>query len=468
MITALVATAADEQSLSIYAPQAYFTVSLLDRGGRQYVPLLEVLAPLGATDVRQDGDKWKLRFNNTDSEFKARKTKAKVNRWTIELAGPFLLDNGRGLVPLHSLGTILTRLLSQVEVREAARRVFIGGAATQFREEFQPAGPKLMLHFSAPVNPTIATEPGRMRMVFARDPLIGAEATRSLDDKIIRAIGFSEHDGVAEITISSSAPLMASFGDHDRTITVSPAPQAHAQGPPSLPPAPPSAPSAPAGQTAQAPTPASPATGAPLVRPRATVVIDPGHGGDDRGAALSETLAEKDVTLAWARRLRSALEQHGVPAALLRDSDVALSFDDRAALANAARPLVFISLHAGNTGSGVRIYTAHLADAGVRPAVFLPWNSAQAAYLDSSRAVAGSIAEEMSKRSVPAGTAPVLMRPLNNVTAAAVAIEVMPPTADVMGLMSAGYQQAVCTAIADGVAAAIKPAPHPNPAGGPQ
>jgi N-acetylmuramoyl-L-alanine amidase len=186
------------------------------------------------------------------------------------------------------------------------------------------------------------------------------------------------------------------------------------------------------------------------------VVIDPGHGGDDRGAALSASLAEKDVTLVWARRLRAALEQKGITAMLLRDGDTSLSSDQRAALANAARPQVFVSLHAGSTGSGVRIYTAHLGETGPRVGSFLPWDTAQAAFLDASRALAGSVAAEMHKHEIPAGTAPVFVRPLNNIAASAVAIEVMPPTADIAGLMTTGYQQSVCAAIAEGIAAVGK------------
>jgi N-acetylmuramoyl-L-alanine amidase len=198
------------------------------------------------------------------------------------------------------------------------------------------------------------------------------------------------------------------------------------------------------------------------VHARATVVIDPGHGGDDRGAALSETLAEKDVTLAWARRLRAALDQKGIPATILREGDTSLTFDQRAALTNAARPLFFVTLHAGTTGAGVRIYTAHLGESAQRAGSFLPWDTAQAAFLEGSRALAGSVAAEMTKRSIPVGTAPVSLRPLNNVAASAVAIEIMPPAGDVAGLMNATYQQSICVAIADGIAGVAKPAPHPG------
>ncbi|MGA2000589.1 MAG: N-acetylmuramoyl-L-alanine amidase [Terriglobales bacterium] len=453
-IAALAATAADDKRLSIYTPQSSYAVNVLDHDGHEYVPLLDVLTPLGPATARQDGDKWKLRFRDTESEFKTGKTKAKVNRTNVKLSAPFVIDNGRGLVPLHSVALVLSRLVpATLDFREPARRMLIGSAPTQFTAELQPAGGKLVLHFSAPVNPAISTESGKLRMIFSREPVIALAGTQAFDDKVIRAANFSEHDGVAELLIHTGAPVMASFSDQNRTITIAPVPQVRAQAPaPS--PAPPSPP--PTSPTASAPAPGAPEA-AQVTHPRATVVIDPGHGGDDRGAALSATLAEKDVTLAWARRLRAALEQKGIPATLLRDADNALTSDQRAAIANAARPLVFITLHAGTTGSGVRVYTAHLGESAPRAGSFLPWDTAQSAFLDGSRALAGSVVAEITKREIPVATAPVVLRPLNNIAASAIAIEIMPPAADVAGLTSAAYQQTVCAAIAEGVAGSTKP-----------
>jgi N-acetylmuramoyl-L-alanine amidase len=464
-IAALTATAADDKRLSIYTPQTSFAVNVLERDGREYVALLDVLSSLGSAAAYQDGEKWKVRFNKTDSEFKEGRTKAKVHRKNVELSAPFLIESGRGLVPLHSFALVLSRLVAAtVEVREPARRVFIGGAATQFTAELQPAGPKLVLHFSAPVNPAISTEPGRLRMVFAREPVVAPAGTQALDDKVIRAVNFSEHDGVAELLIQSGAPVLATFSDQGRTIIIAPLPQTRAQA---VAPSPPStAPPSPTSPTGPAPAQVAPEA-AQVAPPRATVVIDPGHGGDDRGAALSATLAEKDVTLAWARRLRAALEQKGIPATLLRDGDTPLTSDQRAAVANAARPLVFISLHAGTTGTGVRVYTAQLGESAPRPSGFLPWDTAQSAFLDGSRTLAGSVVAEITKRGIAVATAPVLLRPLKNIAASAIAIEIMPPAAEVAGLTSAAYQQTVCAAIAEGVAGSSKPlASRASAAGG--
>jgi hypothetical protein len=87
-------------------------------------------------------------------------------------------------------------------------------------------------------------------------------------------------------------------------------------------------------------------------------VIDASHGGDDRGAALSDKLAEKDVTLALARRLRQELEARGMSTMVLRDSDANLTLDQRAIFTNTAHPVIYVALHAASDGNGVRLYTA--------------------------------------------------------------------------------------------------------------
>ena len=443
-LAALLAPAQQEKRLTVYSPQTSYSVGVVDRQGREYVGVLDLLGPLGPVSTRQDGETWKLRFDSAEAEFKAGRTKAKLRDKTVELGAPFLQDKERGLIPLASVASVLSRLSAMpVKFHESARRVFLGNVGTQFTAEPQKAPPALVLHFSARVNPTIATEPGRLRMIFSREPLLAPASIPPFDDKLITGASFSERNGAAELTLAASAPLMATFSDEGRTITISAAPVVRAQAaPPPAAPAPPAA--APPAATTPAPEPP---------RPRFLVVIDPGHGGDDRGAMLVENLAEKDVTLAWARRLRAALERQGIGVLLLRDSDAALTSEQRAALANAAHPAAFLSLHAGTASRAVRLYTAHLPDSTRKPGAFLPWDAAQASFLDSSRSLAGSIAAELSKRNLQVTTAPVFMRPLNNIAAAAIAVEVTAPAGEVLALQAPEYQQSICAAVADGIAA---------------
>jgi len=76
-----------------------------------------------------------------------------------------------------------------------------------------------------------------------------------------------------------------------------------------------------------------------------TVVIDPGHGGKDSGAVRGK-LKEKTVNLDIARRLKRRLETRRIKVVMTRDKDVWLDLDTRVAIANKAKPDLFISIHA--------------------------------------------------------------------------------------------------------------------------
>ncbi len=85
---------------------------------------------------------------------------------------------------------------------------------------------------------------------------------------------------------------------------------------------------------------------APVLRPFQTVVLDPGHGGNDPGAIGVGKLREKDVTLRLAKMLRPKLEEKGFRVVMTRENDRALSLEERTAIAEAARGDLFVSLHA--------------------------------------------------------------------------------------------------------------------------
>jgi N-acetylmuramoyl-L-alanine amidase len=76
-----------------------------------------------------------------------------------------------------------------------------------------------------------------------------------------------------------------------------------------------------------------------------TVVLDPGHGGDNEGTKSPGGLVEKDVTLDIALRLSDLLRASGYQVVLTREQDSSLSLRDRADLANAKRGDIFVSIH---------------------------------------------------------------------------------------------------------------------------
>jgi N-acetylmuramoyl-L-alanine amidase len=85
----------------------------------------------------------------------------------------------------------------------------------------------------------------------------------------------------------------------------------------------------------------------PSVLPLAlhTVVLDPGHGGENEGTVSPTGLIEKEVTLDVAQRVQSLLESYSYKVVMTRRRDVDFSLKQRAELANEARGDIFVSIH---------------------------------------------------------------------------------------------------------------------------
>jgi N-acetylmuramoyl-L-alanine amidase len=450
-----------QNQLTVYSPRTSYSVPLLDMNGQPYAGLVELLEPLGSVDARVDGKKYKLHFTPPDGhplelQFTGGKDKGKVRGNGYKLPANFVLQNGRGYVPLSVTNQIISRLLgSETELHPAARRLFIGNVQLRYTVELHKDNPsRLLLGFSSPVNPTIATEPGRVRLTFRREPIVSSGPENvPYSDPLISGVNFSEHDGLAELDVTGTAAMMANFADGGKTIIITGAPAAATvtqEAPAPLPPAP-------ANTQNPAPQPRPPAA------PRFLVLIDPAHGGNDIGAAITPSLPEKDVVLALARRVQHQLANRGIAAGLLRNSDVAITLDQRATWTNAARPALYIALHAANTGQGVHVFTAMLPAANLSPQGFLPWDTAQAAFLDLSGSVAGSVAAELESRKLPNATLLAPLRPMNNIAAPAIAVEIAPPAGEVDEIASPAYQEQVAQSIAAGVAAVRAKLPEVRP-----
>jgi N-acetylmuramoyl-L-alanine amidase len=442
----------EEKRLSVYTSTANYSLTVKEKNGVDYVGLLELLEPLGSVGVRADSRVWRLSYNGVDSEFTAGKTRARVQGQTFDLPAAFLVENGRGFVSLSSLPALLQRFMgAPVNFHEASRRLFIDNAGVHFTAQVNKTNPPiLVMNFSAPVNPTIATEPGKLLMVFTREPLVApGSQTLTFDSPAIPSATFQENNGSAEIAVNGPVPLFASFSNGGRTISIAPAPQAapRAQVPAAQPavPVPSGGPSSPA-SGGVAPTAVNPSSA------QYFVVVDASHGGSERGAALSDQLVEKDVTLAFASRLRQQLQAHGFTTLMLREGDTTMSLEQRANMANAAHPAIYICLHAASQGSGVRLYTALLPAGSEGRGPFLDWNTAQSGFRAGSQAAESSLAVELGKRQIAVRSLLAPLRPLNNITAAAVAIEIA-PGGKLADLNSAAYQQLVAESVTAGIEA---------------
>jgi len=187
--------------------------------------------------------------------------------------------------------------------------------------------------------------------------------------------------------------------------------------------------------------------------PRFLVLIDPAHGGEDNGAAIAPDAPEKDVVLSLARRLQRELTNKGIASSLMRNSDTAISLEQRAVTANAARPALYVALHAANSGHGVHVFTAMVDAISASSRDFLPWDNAQSAYLESSMAVAGSVAAELEARKLPNIVLTAPLRPMSNIAAPAIALEMAPPGENVTDIWKPAYQEQIAQSVAAGIAA---------------
>jgi N-acetylmuramoyl-L-alanine amidase len=151
------------------------------------------------------------------------------------------------------------------------------------------------------------------------------------------------------------------------------------------------------------PTPQQPPQ--PSAQALPTVVLDPAHGGTDEGAHGSGGILEKDIVLTLAQTVASQLEQNGMRVVMTRQSDQTLSFEQRAALANAQSNAIFIALHVGSTGTMGTAYVYYFDFSqvvGNQPETaasgWVRWDHAQSRWQSLSQRLAQLVQVEISER----------------------------------------------------------------------
>lgn len=154
-----------------------------------------------------------------------------------------------------------------------------------------------------------------------------------------------------------------------------------------------------------------------------TVVIDPGHGGSDKGSNWHGVF-EKKLSLDLAKRVQRLLKAKGVSTVLTRTSDKYVSLDDRAAIANRKQHFIFVSLHFN--GHRNTSYT------GIE-SFYYPGSS-------KGRRLAGKIQHELGKRihTKNRGIKPARLKVLRLTKGPAVLIE--------CGFLSNGWERDRCNA----------------------
>jgi N-acetylmuramoyl-L-alanine amidase len=189
---------------------------------------------------------------------------------------------------------------------------------------------------------------------------------------------------------------------------------------------------------------------------RNVIVLDPSHGGVDSGARIGNSTLEKNVTLAFAFRLRSLLMARGFTVVLTRDSDAAtepsnpsnpLTLDDRAGIANHGRAAACLLLHATGRGTGVHLYSSEL-DAAPGLVPLLPWLTAQAAWVPASQALEQQLGAALGRSHIGLVSSAASIRPLDSLTCPALVVELAPETDNPLSITDAGYQERVAAAMA--------------------
>lgn len=128
---------------------------------------------------------------------------------------------------------------------------------------------------------------------------------------------------------------------------------------------------------------------------RRVIVIDPGHGGQSKGAVGPGGTLEKNVTFQLANLLADRLRP-GYRVVLTRTGDYAMSPADRSAVANNQKAGLFISLHAASSFSHtVNRVSVYYYQADTPPPASgqvtegpVPWDEIQSAFREKSNLLA--------------------------------------------------------------------------------
>lgn len=447
LILALVTTMSGQDSppstpLTLVSRDARRTIPTSLQNGREIVAL-DDLATLFQLSVKEDA----LAGGVTVS-YRGRTIVASADRPIVSVEGrvvslpaPMVRSGRRWMVPIEFISSALAPIYDQrIELRRASRLVILGDVRL----------PRVTASIDSPGPPTRATieitpaaavavnaDPGRMQVRIDADGLdFSASAMSGLIDRI--RVGDQPNTLLIDTNGTGRATVTTANNVARVLIEVAPATTSESRAPGAAP-----------GAT---PTPApSPAPDAPIPDPRAviaatrtwqTIVIDPGHGGDDVGVRSAKGVEEKQLTLDIARRLRAMVESRlGLRVILTREDDRALGLDERASVANNGKANLLISLHVNGsrvpdtagaevlhlqldreTAEVVRAATAEGAalptiGGTVRRLDLIPWDLAQARHLDQSSVLASVLQEEL-QRQVPMSGHPIRQAPMRLLAAA--------------------------------------------------
>jgi N-acetylmuramoyl-L-alanine amidase len=401
---------------------------------------------------------------------------ASVSGRLVSLPAPPVRENRSWFLPLDFIPRALGPALgTRLDLRRPSRLIVVGDLRVpRISARAEQAGVGVRLTFDlAPATPhTVTQEANRLQIRFEADALDAALPASPVAD-VVQAIRLADTGTVIVIDLG---PRFASFrssdapGDRGAGRIVIDVMGATTEASPT-PPTPSSTPT---------PPPADPPLfGGPAGGLR-TIVVDAGHGGDEQGARGPKGSAEKDVTLAVARRLKAAIESRlGARVILTRDGDQSVGLDERAAVANNNKADLFISLHANASvrgiATGAEVFYLSLADygdqaqrvaqgeseslpvfgGGSRDIDVILWEMAQARHIEDS-ALLAQVVEASLRERVPMSPRALQQAPFRvlvgaNMPAVLVEMAFISNAEQEKQLSTDGFQSAVVQSLVDAV-----------------
>lgn len=206
----------------------------------------------------------------------------------------------------------------------------------------------------------------------------------------------------------------------------------------------------------------------PSDTPPRVIVLDPGHGGSDRGTR-GRSAREKTLTLDLAQRVQRHLAGSGARVLLTRASDRAVSLESRSEFARAKRADLFVSLHFNSGGSATGIETYCLPPAGASSTASSWWqrltgerNSGNR--FDADNAWLAHCVQSALLRATRAedrGVRRARFQVLRDASCPAILVEAgfLSNVAEERRILSVEYRERLAKAIADGIQAYRKTTP---------
>jgi|GEM_PF-1738065 len=420
---------AANEGFAIYFPDSTLTLTPQTINRVVYLPLAEIVQHLKLSYSDATAlETFTIRTPNSRIVATRNSGLVSVNDQIVLLNNPVRYENNQWLAPADFLPLAVSRVTGiEFRYRAGSSRMFAGVEPEELSMAAQTIGAltRLTIRARTPIRLTLRRNEASPRAEFLidRKPMDPARERLDYRSRLVESIMFDDADGVPKIVAAGTDQL------GDIRLTSLEEGRAHVvdffrkgENPDNVA--------------------APPPTAASSLDPRQSlggirvIVIDPGHGGSDAGVK-AEGVQEKDLTLKIARSLRVELQRRfGATVLLTRDSDIDVSSEERAAVANNNQANLFISIHVGystktlDSGSAIYLiqedFAAGLSPAASKNQLFLPWFMGYRQSRQASAAMSRILQEELSKI-VPGWRFPIRTGPiavLASTTMPSVALEI--------------------------------------------